>query len=52
MNADGVIKCLYVFKNKLVRMGASLDFESIQPLTFDECVKGFDAGIIPWEPLF
>lgn len=51
MNADRIVKGLYVLKNELVSVGVILNAESVQPLTFDKRVKGFDARIVVWVAL-
>jgi hypothetical protein len=49
MNPFRVIKSFNIFKNKPVCMDMILDFESVDPFTFNEGMKGFYAGIIPRE---
>jgi hypothetical protein len=46
MDADGVVKSLDVFKDQPVRMLIIQDFETIQPFTLDQRVKGFNTGVV------
>lgn len=47
VNTLCVVKSIYVFKYKTVRMVNILYIESITPFSFDQCMEGFYAGIVP-----
>ncbi len=46
VNTDGIVESLDVFEDKPVGMPEIFDPEPVKPLTFDQGVKGFNAGII------
>ena len=48
MNPYGVIKSFNIFKHKLIGMMIIKYFISVYPLPFQQSMKGFYAGIIPW----
>ena len=44
--ADGIVKSFNVFKHESMGMLKVQDLETVQPLTFDNRVKGFNTGIV------
>ena len=46
MNADSVIESLDIFEDKPIGMLMIFDSEPVKPLTFDQRVEGFNAGIV------
>ena len=46
VNADGVVESLNVFEDKPVGMAMIFDPEPVKPLTFDQRMEGFNAGIV------
>ena len=46
MNSDGVIKGFNVFKYKPVGMVVVSNIESVKPFSFNQGMKGFNAGIV------
>lgn len=46
MNRYGIVKRLDILKNQTVSMIEVADPESVQPLTFYDCVERFNASII------
>ena len=48
VNAYCIIKCFDIFKNQFICVCIIKDFEPIDPFPFQECMKRFYTGIIPW----
>ena len=46
MDANCVVECLDIFKDKRVRMMEVLNLEPVKPLALDQRVEGFDASIV------
>lgn len=46
MNSYCVVKGIDIFKHQLMRMSEILDFEAVEPLSFDKRMKRFNAGIV------
>ena len=43
---DGIVKSFNIFKHESVGMFEIQDLEAVQPLTFDDRVKGLNTGIV------
>lgn len=45
MDSDSIIKGFNIFEYKLIGMIVVFDIESVKPFSFNQGMKGFDAGI-------
>jgi hypothetical protein len=52
VNTGCIVKGFQILKDQPVSMVIIMDFKTIEPFTFNNGVKRFDAGIIPWIGLF
>ena len=46
VDPDGVIKRFNILKNKPISMPVVQDIETVEPFSFNQRMKRFDAGII------